>query len=31
MPKKTDVTSGDEKLFAQLPTINIRTKPDAKD
>jgi len=26
LPKKTDVTSGDEKLFAQLPDIVIRTK-----
>jgi hypothetical protein len=26
LPKKTDVTSGDEKILAQLPTIQIRTK-----
>lgn len=26
MPKKTDLTSGDEKLFAQLPDIVIKTK-----
>ena len=26
MPKKTDVTSGDEKILAQLPIIQIRTK-----
>ena len=26
LPKKTDVTSGDEKLFAQLPDIVIKTK-----
>ena len=26
LPKKTDVTSGDEKLFAHLPEITIRTK-----
>jgi hypothetical protein len=26
LPKKTDITSGDEKLLAQLPIIQIRTK-----
>ena len=26
LPKKTDVTSGDEKILAQLPIIQIRTK-----
>jgi len=26
LPKKTDITSGDEKILAQLPTIQIRTK-----
>jgi hypothetical protein len=31
LPKKTDITSGDEKIFAQLPTINICTKKNATD
>ncbi len=31
LPKKTDVTSGDEKLFAQLPIIQIRTKNGGND
>lgn len=26
IPKKTDITSGDEKLFTSLPIIQIRTK-----
>jgi len=26
LPKKTDITSGDEKLLASLPVIEIRTK-----
>lgn len=26
MPKKTDITSGDEKILAHLPNINITTK-----
>ena len=31
LPKKTDITSGDEKVFAQLPTINICVKKNATD
>jgi hypothetical protein len=26
LPKKTDITSGDEKLFAKLPDIIIKTR-----
>ena len=26
LPKKTDITSGDEKILASLPVIEIRTK-----
>jgi hypothetical protein len=26
LPKKTDITSGDEKILSQLPIIQIRTK-----
>ena len=31
MPKKTDLTSGDEKLFASLPPIIIKTRNDRND
>ena len=31
IPKKTDITSGDEKLLTQLPVIQIRTKESKND